>query len=153
MITPRRRTLGIVFSLATAFCYGLTHLLAKKGVSELANPVMGTGIALLAGLIVLFAAGPGKIYSPIDRARNSKKGILLLALAGVTAFLGVLTQYAALGLAPVVTVAPLTATNPLVTIVMAYFWLQRSEKVTGRLVLSAMLIITGGILIVSGTQR
>jgi drug/metabolite transporter (DMT)-like permease len=78
--------------------------------------------------------------------------LLALALAGFFAAAGVYTNYLALQQAPVVVVQPLTATNPLFTILLARIFLP-AERPTLRLVLGILLIILGVAIIGLSTAR
>jgi drug/metabolite transporter (DMT)-like permease len=126
----RRIVLGYVFSLATGLCYGITNVLVRIGVSSHTTPMVGTTIALSAGMVILSIVGFKNLSFPVGSDKNSKKGIILFALCGFTSFLGVYTGYFALQLAPMITVSPLISTNPLVTLCLAYLILRKSEKIT-----------------------
>ena len=60
--------------------------------------------------------------------------------------------FLALDRAPVVLVAPLTGTYPLVSILLAYIFLKRMERLSWRTLLGAMLVVAGVALIAIGRQ-
>ncbi len=147
----RNLVLGYSFSAATAVCYGITGVLAKVGVSGLATPMVGTTVSLFAGMAVLCSLGFRNAGVPQSSSKRSTKwGLLHFVLAGVASFVGVYTHYSALSLAPMIAVSPLVSTNPLVTVFLAFFFLRGLEKVTARIVVASILIISGGMLIILG---
>ena len=61
------------------------------------------------------------------------------------------STYLALGQAPVVVVAPVTGTNPLFSIILAWVFLRQMERLTLRVVLGAVLVVAG-VTVVSVSQ-
>lgn len=147
----RKLVLGYGFSAATAFCYGITQVTAKVGVSGYTTPLVGTTVALFAGMTVIGLFGFRNLGVPqYPDKSHTRKGLFYFVLAGVASFVGVYTHYAALSLLPMVTVAPLVATNPLITVFLAAICLRKLEKVTARVIIAAVLIVGGGTLIILG---
>ena len=69
-------------------------------------------------------------------------------LSGILSASGVAFLYIAMSNAPVVVVSPVIAINPLVTLVLAHFFLQRLERITARTLLGTALVV-GGVVVVT----
>ena len=136
-----------VFPLAAAVCWGGSGVFIKVGVSSVASPLVGVPVALFFALLML-ALLTRKDFN-ISLAGN-RRSIGLLMLSGVASSLAVIAQYFALSRLPVVVAAPLWSTSPLITILLSHLFLQRLEKITGRVVLGAFLVVIGVILIIVG---
>jgi drug/metabolite transporter (DMT)-like permease len=149
--TPTRDTiLGYSAAFGAALCYGSVAVVARKIVNDFAPPLVGTAFSMLFGTIVvvmLFARHAAADYA----ARPAKKGWLFVVLAGFASTWGVTFWFLALSQAPVVLVAPIAATHPLVSVVLSHLFLQRLERVTARTVAGTVLVIGGVILITLGT--
>lgn len=132
--------LGYGFSLLAALCYGAGQVLTRKGVSEFTHPLVGATIALLVGLLALAVLSIRDLQ--LDFV-NHRRAMGLLALSGLAASIGVTSLYFALTVAPVVVIAPLTSTSPLVSLFLAHLFLQRLEGVTKRIILGSLFIVAG----------
>jgi drug/metabolite transporter (DMT)-like permease len=141
--------LGTIAAMLAAVCYGSSQFLARQIVTDQdIPPLVVATFALLSGLVVLAALS----QSGIRQDRHApRRGLLLMALAGLTASAGVGFNYSALGLAPVVIVAPVSATSPLISLALAIFFLQRLERITLRIWIGASLIVGGVILVTMGS--
>jgi drug/metabolite transporter (DMT)-like permease len=140
--------LGSLAAGTAAVCYGASQFMARQLVTDQAPPLVTATFALFMGMLVLAAFSHRGIRQ--DR-RALKKGFLLMVLAGLSASAGVGFNYSALGLAPVVIVAPVSAGAPLISLFLAHIFLQRLEKVTLRIWLGAMLVVAGVIMVTLGS--
>ena len=138
---------GYISAVAAAVAYGINNIIIKKGVSDFASPLVGATIAFFFGMAFLLLASLGNFGPSV---KNNRKGALFLALAGMSAGLGVSANYSALSLAPVVVVAPITSINPLITLILAYVVLRKLERITLRVIMGAILVVLGVILITLG---
>ncbi len=136
-----------VFPLAAAACWAISGIIIKVGVSSLASPLAGVPVALFFASLML-ALLARKDFN-INIAGN-RRSIGFIALAGVASSLAVISQYFALSMLPVVVAAPLWSISPLITILLSHLFLQRLEKITGRVVLGAFLMVFGVVLITIG---
>ncbi len=141
---------GLLAAALAAVCYGFSQFLARQVVTTQAPAMVAATFAPLVGTIVLASLSTKNMVQ--DR-RAPKKAILIMALAGIAASAGVAFNYLALSRAPVVVVAPLTASNPLIVLILVHFFLRRMERVTLRTWLGALLVIGGVILITWGSAR
>ncbi len=145
----RRRVLaGYGAALVAAASYGAGSIAAKKAVTDVASPMTVTAFALLFGTIIMALFIPRPIHGNVRKA--PKKSYAYMTLAGIAGVWGVAFYHLALLEAPVVLVAPVSGTFPLMAIVMTHLFLQRLERVTIRTVLGAVLVVTGVALIAIG---
>ncbi|MBI4297156.1 MAG: DMT family transporter [Chloroflexi bacterium] len=139
---------GYLYSLAAAICYGSSAVLIRQGMSsELAPPLVGATLSLFWGTLALL---PQTVTTARTFSHVPRRAYLFFVLSGITSSIGMMSNFYALSLAPVVVVAPLTSINPLVTILWAHLFLKRLEKVTLRVVLGAALVVAGVIIITLG---
>ena len=136
---------GIVYALLAGLAWSVTSLLTRFGFAELRLPMTAltivSGIALLpvALYLVLRDVGVGML-SDIRRSRQLAAGCSLSALGQVTLF-------AALSFAPTIYVVPTYNLKSLVTVLLAYAVIPKSERIDMRVILGAILAISGIILI------
>ena len=148
--TERQRLLmGYLAALGAAFCYGSLALVARKIVTDYSSPIVATAFSMLFGTLILGAFVHRHAFSDIPS--SPMRGWMLVALAGLASTWGVSFWFLALNEAPVVLVAPLVGTSPLVSIILTHLFLQRLERVTWRTVLGAILVVGGVVAIALGT--
>ena len=149
---PKRELLaGYGASLLAAIAYGSVAVIGRKVVSDYAPPLVATSFSLIFGTIIVLALFHRQFASDIA-ARAPKRAWLFVAVAGGSATWGVTFWYLALNEAPVVLVAPLAGTYPMIAVVLARIFLQRLEKVTLQTFAGAALVVGGAILITLGVQ-
>jgi len=143
----RGRLLGYLVSLGAAICYAGTSVLTRKGLIEYAPPLVGLTISLVVGTLA-FAITEAR--TPWSALASKRRGLYYFLLAGVAGALGLIANYFALSVAPVVLVSPITSINPLISITCVWLFMQRSEKVTLRVLVGALLVLAGVALITVG---
>ena len=147
---PRRQlVLGYGASLLAAIAYGSVAVVGRKIVVDFAPPLVATSFSMIFGTIILLALFHRHFASDIA-AKPPRRAWLFVAIAGGSATWGVTFWFLALNEAPVVLVAPLAATYPLIAVVVAGIFLQRLEKVTWQTFAGAFLVVGGAILITLG---
>ena len=119
--------------------YGGSQVVAKQIVEE-THSLVGAAFSLLFGLAILSAVTARDV---VQQQRVPSRAYLWAVLAGLTSAGGVTFLYLALGHAPVVVVAPVTGTNPLFSIILAWVFLRQMERLTPRVVLGAVLVVAG----------
>ena len=147
MNTKRDAFIGTAFGIGAAMAYGMSSVLVRQGLADLAPPLVGAAVAVLSGALVLLIIRARDLR--VSLAQN-KKAVGFLLLAGLAGSLGVVSSFFALSLAPVVTVSPLQSTSPLFAILGSYLFLRRLERITPRLLLGSVLVVFGVILITIG---
>ena len=148
--TRRRLLLGYSAALAAAFCYGSVALVAQKIVDDYSSPMVGTAFSMLLGTMIVGALFHRHALADLPIA--PRRAWVYVALAGCAGTWGVSFWFLAFTRAPVVLVAPLVGTSPLVSILLTHLFLQRLERITLRVVLGALLVLVGVALIAVGTD-
>ncbi len=148
--TGRRLWLGYAASLGAAVCYGSVAVVGRKIVSDFASPIVATSFSMMFGTAIVLALFGRHVNTDMKGAPG--RAWLFIGLAGLAAAWGVSNWYLALGEAPVVLVAPVAGTSPLVSILMTHLFLQRLEKVTWRTVGGALLVVAGVVLVTLGNR-
>ena len=83
---------------------------------------------------------------------SDRRGVTFLTLSGWAAAVAVVSLYYAFSMSDVVIIAPIAATNPLITILLAQIFLRSMEKVTFAVVVGALLAVIGvGLVIIGGS--
>ncbi len=138
---------GILFGIGAGMSYGISAVLIRYGVGELSTPLVGAAVSLLVGAIVLSIMGIRNIRKDLV---EKKKGLVFMLLSGILSAGGIAASFFAYSIAPVVVVSPLQSTNPLFALLFSGLFLSRLEKITPRLILGCVLVVTGVILITLG---
>ena len=140
--------LGYLAALGAAFSYGAASLVARKIVDDYSSPMVGTAFSLLFGTMIVAALFHRDAVA--DAIVTPRRVWLFAVLAGCAATWGVSFWFLALNRAPVVLVAPLAGTHPLVAMVLTHIFLQRLERVTWHAVLGTLMIVGGVVFIAVG---
>ena len=141
--------LGYASALGAAASYGGLTVIGRMVVTDHGvTPVVATAVSMVFGLVILTAMFHR--HAAEDAATAPRRAWLWVTLAGVSGTWGVGFWYFALSKAPVVLVAPLAGTHPLVSILAAHLFLQRLERVTWRTVAGAAMVVAGVVLITVG---
>ena len=148
--TRRRLLLGYLAALGAAASYGSVTLVARKIVTDYSSPLVATAFSLVFGTLMVGALFHRDVID--DAPRTPVRAWLLVAAAGCASTWGVTFWFLALDRAPVVLVAPLAGTHPLVSIVLGYLFLRRVEHLTWRSVVGALLVVIGVALVAVGRQ-
>jgi len=136
----------LIFPIMAGAAYGLAHVFRKIGLNLNHEPLMGVAVQNIAALsfsssLALFRKNQHRL------TLNRKKAWVFFGGSGIFSVLGQLTVFHALNFGSVVIVSPLSAISPLFVIAMAVIFLKGSERVTGKLILGAFLIVGGTILL------
>jgi uncharacterized membrane protein len=79
--------------------------------------------------------------------RPERRALLFILFSGLAAILGYCANVLALSVLPVVVVAPISSTYPLVTVFLVRLFLRGHEEVNRRMALGALCVVTGVILV------
>ncbi len=139
--------LGYLLSLFAAALWGVSHVVAKVGVTNLATPLVGATFSTFAGAGVFSAIA---IRDHRDVIHCQRTSLIFICLAGVFASLALAFQFMSFSLIPVIIASPLTCTYPIITAGMAPIFLKKEKKVTLRVILGAVCVVLGGALITLG---
>lgn len=136
----------LVVPITAAALIGLEPILISIGLTE--------GTPVLPGFLLMATAGTISFVSYLLWTRSLNPisvrdtSTIWYLFAGVSTTFGFIAYFAALEVAPVVIVIPLMQLFPLIVIaISALFLPRRLEVVTWRVVISALVIVTGAILV------
>jgi len=136
---------GIAYALLAGLVWSVTNLLTRFGFAEHRFPMtalaIASGIPLLPMVLYLISRDIGvSMLSDMKRSRRLVSGCFLSALGQVTLF-------AALSFAPTIYVVPTYNLKSVVTVILAYMIIPKSERINTRVILGAILAIAGIVLI------
>ena len=134
---------GMIFGLVSGFFWSTTNVLTRFGLTIIPLPM--TALAIAAGL---------SLIPTIPLIIESRHGVRLsdlkdrkLVFGSCLSGLGQVTLFGALALAATVFVVPTYNLKSIVTVFLAYFLIPQSEKLNLKVVVGAILAITGIVLI------
>jgi drug/metabolite transporter (DMT)-like permease len=136
---------GIAYALLAGLVWSVTNLLTRFGFAEHRFPMtalaIASGVPLLPMVLYLISRDIGVgMLSDMKRSRRLVNGCFLSALGQVTLF-------AALSFAPTIYVVPTYNLKSVVTVILAYAIIPKSERINTRVILGAILAIAGIVLI------
>ncbi|MEX2446752.1 MAG: DMT family transporter [Dehalococcoidia bacterium] len=137
----RTRVIGTLFAVGAAMAYGSSQVITRGSVNDEASPLVGTLIALFWGTLGFAVITLRPLLT--QRVANFRRGAIFFASGGVFSAFGVILLFEALARGEVVIVSPVAATNPLFTLLFAVLLLRDVERITPRIVLGAVLVVTG----------
>ena len=137
----RRQTmLGFGFAFGAALSYSISQVLTRHSVEDLTTPLVGALIALWWGTLGFGLIAVRTHWAP---ATNFRRGALLFAGSGIFSALGIICMFLALEKGEVVVVSPVLATHSLTTLLFAAIFLRGVERITPRIVVGALLVVSG----------
>ena len=142
----RTHLIGYLLAGAACLAYGASLILAKQVVQD-TPPLLGGALGLTFGLLVL------TVVSAPDVRRDKgtrRRAWVWAALGGLGAGGGITFMFMAVSNAPVVVVAPILAMNPLTAIIFSQIFIRGMERLTWRILIGAVLVVTGVIIISLG---
>lgn len=144
---PEHWRVGYLLAFGAAAAYGTSAVLIRAGLARYGAPLTGLTIALLVGVLALAAPAARAYRGREATGRPGGTAVGFACASGLTSLLGFGSNTLALGLLPVVLVAPISSTYPLITVLLVRLFLRGSERITRRTVLGAALIVAGVILV------
>ena len=138
--------LSLVLPLLAAAAIGVEPIFVSFGLAE-GTPVL-PGVAIKVSVATVSFAGYVALYRSGLRIPVRDRIVIWYLGAGLTSAIGIISYFAALELAPVVTVVPILQTTPLLVAgLSAIFLPQHIERVTPRLVGAALVVVVGATLV------
>ena len=149
------KRLGFRLSLLTlpilsAVCFGVVAVLRKLGLSD-TSAVVGSAINVTTALVAYstFLIASGRVGVMVCRGRS----LAYFAAAGLAENVGVFMNVVALGMGRVSVVTPLYGTAPIFVLILAPLFLRDVERLTTRVVVGTLLIVSGVYLITALSGR
>jgi uncharacterized membrane protein len=131
----------LIFPLMAGAGYGFAHVFRKIGLNLDPDPMMGVvaqnaaAISFSLMLTVVKKDRQGATW-------KNKRAWVFFGLSGIMSILGQLSMFYALSIGTVLIVSPLSTISPLFVIVMAALFMRKMERVTLKIVMGAVLIVT-----------
>jgi drug/metabolite transporter (DMT)-like permease len=140
------RPFDLVIPFLSASCFGVVAILRKLGLSQ-TGPVLGFAVNVTTGLIVftLFLLLSGSRRTMVCRGRS----LVHFLAAGLAENAGVFMTLVALKLGTVSVVAPISAAAPIFVLPLSVVFLRGIERLTARVVIATLLVVSGVYLIVA----
>ena len=136
-------------AVVAAFAYGSGNVIAKLGMdNDKIPPVVFTSFSLMFGTVILSVLSAKDIKA--DTNIPLRASILMIG-AGISSGFAVMFLLLSLDRATVTLVSPIAALNPIVTLTLAYFLLQRLELITKKVVIGTFVAVGGVILVIIGS--
>ena len=142
------RKLGYLLALGGAVTFASRDVISRHVVSGIAPPLVSAAFALAIGGGILLIFTHRDVVNSLRRVPT--KFILVCALAGICQGLAVAALFQALSRAPVTVVSPISASSPVITLVLSHIFLRRMESISVVLVMGTLLSVTGVVIVVLG---
>jgi uncharacterized membrane protein len=137
----------LLFPFAAALFYGVSDFFRKIGMITVTSPVGGATILTTISLS-FFAI----IFALMKKKRSMTMGsrnALFFSLGGIFGSLGQISLLSALKKGDLIIVSPLVSTTPLFVLLLTYIFFKKSERITFRVVLGAISVVTGVVILTS----
>ncbi len=150
--TDRRYLIGCLAGLTAGAATGVSTVLAKQAVGVYNSPLAITVLGMLASMLIVIP-----VVSVIA-ARNPAvrtfdwKSMRFVGISGLSTTVSIVAQLFAVQRADVVIVAPILATFPLWTLLLAHIFISRLERITLRLTIGAIVAVVGVIAVALGDR-
>lgn len=135
---------GVAVGLIGGFIWGSSQLFAKEGSRGLGSSIMASFFSYL---VAIFIQASIAVYFSRDKLKIKRAEAKYLLSAGTISTLALLAQYTALRLEQVVFVTPIVNTSPLITLLISYFLMQKSELINRKVLFGAVAIVLGATLV------
>ncbi|MDP3984388.1 MAG: DMT family transporter [Acidimicrobiia bacterium] len=138
---------GYLWAIAAPTCFGLAFVVRKWGLARYPGPVIGAFIGVAAALLLVSAleARTGRLSTTVRS--NIKTVSWWYVGAGVFTSLALLAQFAAFTYLPAWVVGILQGTQGMWTLILAWIFLRREERIDRALVGTVLLVMVGVTLI------
>lgn len=139
------RLFDIIFPLGAAFIGAVSQNLRKGGLLIFPDPFLGAAISTTTSLVIfavsLLLMGKIRLIQP------QRESFPFFGSAALLSAVAQLLNFAALNMGEVSVMVPLLDTTPLFSVLFSALFLRDTEKVTPRVVIGAVLMVTGVIII------
>jgi DME family drug/metabolite transporter len=135
------------YPIAASALAGASQVVRKFGLAAVAHPVLAAAItatsSLLISLLTLWYVEKSQ-----ETWQMNRQCFWWFLAAGITISFSMVCIYYALDLGKVTVVIPMSSTGPFFSLIFSALFLRDVERVTGRIVLSAAMIV-GGVLLLT----
>jgi uncharacterized membrane protein len=141
------RKLDVFYPLVGAMAFGGSAILRKAGLGFVDSPVFAA--AITAGAAALFSFTLLQVQGGKEAFKLTRRSAAWLFSAGFINTAAMLSVFYALSHGKVVIVEPLVSSNPVLTLLLTAIFLRDVEVLTARVIVGALLTVTGTILVVT----
>lgn len=133
--------INLLFPIGAAVFAGVNSPISRFGFLHGAPVPVALAIKVVTAFVLFAAYLSYRNESLITPLKSSNRKWYVAA--GITNTVILALFYSALSVSRVVVVAPIFGTSPLFVLVLSYFFLPRLEKISSKLILGAVLVVTG----------
>lgn len=141
------RALDLIYPVLAALAFAISSNLRKMGLLVNNTPLMAA--AVTAATAFGFAVGLLRLRGGRRALRLSRANLKWFCGAGIAQTSAMLSVFYALSFGEVVVVEPLSASNPVLSLILSALFLKDLEKITARVVLGALCTVAGTILVIT----
>jgi drug/metabolite transporter, DME family len=141
------RKLDVIYPLVGAMAFGASAILRKAGLGYVDIPVMAA--AVTAGSAALFSLALLQFRGGKEAFKLTRRSAAWLFTAGLVNTAAMLSVFYALSHGKVVIVEPLVSSNPVLTLLLTAIFLRDLEAINMRVIIGALLTVTGTVLVVT----
>jgi len=134
---------GFLLAGISAFCFGMGQAFRKIGVRYLPDPVLGSLIGTCVALLLYGCIAVFREQIRTSLVEQIRKINLYYILSSITICLGLLSFFGAILFTQVAYVSAVAGIEPVLTVILAYLFLKRQEKLDRMTVISAVLMFSG----------
>jgi uncharacterized membrane protein len=141
------RKSDIAYPVLGAMAFGISTTLRKSGLNEFPNPLLAAAVTVGTAFLVLCAIvhfGFGRRALQFNHQGSGWLFAAALLNAGA-----ILSLFFALNIGKIVEVEPLVACNPLLTLLWTAVFLRGIERLSRRIVISAIATVAGTVLVIT----
>jgi drug/metabolite transporter (DMT)-like permease len=135
--------IGLLFSGLAAFFFGTGQAVRKIGLLEMPDPVLGAWIGTIVALVAysfILLVKRQLVSTIMDQIKNFNTHYLFAGLA--TSF-GLLAFFMSAHFTKISYASAIVATEPIVTVILAYFFLKKQEEISRFITFSIILVFIG----------
>ena len=141
------RKSDIAYPVLGAMAFGISTTLRKSGLNEFPNPLLAAAVTVGTAFLVLCAI----VHFGFGRRalQFNHQGSGWLFAAALLNACAILSLFFALNIGRIVEVEPLVACNPLLTLLWTAIFLRGIERLSRRIVISAIATVAGTVLVIT----
>lgn len=143
--------LGFLMAGLSAFLYGVGQVYRKVGLVYMNDPVLGALVGAIFALLayIISLAWKGELKATFNQ--QVRKMNKFYFLGGLSIGFGLLSFFTSASLIKVSYTSAIAAAEPVMTVILAYFFLKQQEQLDRHVILSILLVFTGIVVIAVST--
>ncbi len=136
---------ALIFPLVSSVGYALAPIFVKLAYAHQQKPMAGLAVGFAVGNLLLLCGKP--LLPRREKLPLLHRDLYWLIISGGFYFLAATLLITSWALAPISTTMPLSRTAPIWVLLFSRLFLGKLEKITGRTIIAAFMVVLGGILI------